>query len=71
MSDRTRRHGVQTVHGTGSFTWPEGIDDETQVDVVKLMLLVRHLTTTGHGELVVEATAHALRSGGFQVKEEG
>lgn len=52
--------------GDNRFIWPAGIDVDTKVAVVQFMLLALGLARSGHGELVVRATAHALQTGGYR-----
>lgn len=69
-SGRDRARGIALLGGA-AFDWPAGIDEATQVSVVQVMLLVRNLAGTGHGDLTVKAVAHALQAGGYDNGEEG
>jgi hypothetical protein len=65
--NRNRTAGV-AVTGPDAFPWPDGIDAETQVRVVQMMLIAQELAAIGHGDLAASATTHALRCGGYHDK---
>lgn len=68
MSAHDKALGIALLGGA-AFDWPPDTDEATQLAAVQIMLLARSLAATGHGDLVVKATAHALRAGGYEAKE--